>query len=202
MMKKALGQRYKDEDWTGPFDAVLGAEGNSIVALDAIEKLYEKARRRLVIRIPAFRKPAQCEDIENDLVTALQELKIRKRIHGDIPSLDEIVDPVEERMEESQHAVTCDGDIVRQVELEMSTPEVEEVGSDSEDESDSGPQDPELSAQEIIALCTRLETECVRRGTASGLQLSRQLCQLRGELRREEQQGLKQSTIDRFFTSV
>ena len=75
--------------------------------------------------------------------------------------------------------------------------EIVEVESDDEDTSDDKPK---LSTAELIGLCEQLEAACVAQVNAdSSFDVIHNFRRLRGVLRREEIQNVKQATLDTFW---
>ena len=82
------------------------------MALKAIDDLKQAAKWRsgLMICIPANRPP-QLITVETDLIDTVQNLKSRKRIFGELMTVDEILDPPEERGNENEE-YSADTDVV------------------------------------------------------------------------------------------
>ncbi|KAG1767808.1 hypothetical protein EDD22DRAFT_741963, partial [Suillus occidentalis] len=80
-----LTDRYADTDWRPALKAIMDAEGDIDAALNAI-------------RIPARPKTlTQVTSLETELMDSIDELKSRNRIFGKPPTVEELLDPVEER---------------------------------------------------------------------------------------------------------
>ena len=184
----------------------MEAEGDTEQALGAINNLYKSATRQsgFKIRIPApptvAPKTRQAELVEGELMKDISDLKARNRIFGPIPSVDDILDPLEERQQEGaplDGSVKGIADMVRK-EVAGVDRDVEEVeDSDSEDDARS----PIPSRADLIALCQRVEQGCMQYGDPQfSLELSLQLSKFRGILRREELLFATQTTLDRFFS--
>ncbi|KAF9232764.1 hypothetical protein BU15DRAFT_25087, partial [Melanogaster broomeanus] len=94
-----LGDRYVDVDWRPALAAIMDAEGDVATAMKAIEPLYDTADRRtgIKIHIPAAQPPPQLSDAETTLMTSITTLQQRNRVFGEPLSLEEILDPAEER---------------------------------------------------------------------------------------------------------
>ncbi|KAH0835693.1 hypothetical protein J3R83DRAFT_9469, partial [Lanmaoa asiatica] len=57
-----------------------------------------------------------------------------------------------------------------------------------------------ISCSEMIQLCEKLEMACITRsGADTSLEVVRQLRKLRGDVRREEMQTAKQTTLDSYW---
>ncbi|KAF9247196.1 hypothetical protein BU15DRAFT_70035 [Melanogaster broomeanus] len=142
-----------------PLAAVMDAEGDVATAMKAIEPLYDAADRRtgIKIRIPAAQPPPQLSDAETTLMTSITALQQRNRIFGEPLSLEEILDPAEEReigSSGSGAGVATDKAIAALVRWEMAAAhgDVIEVDSDSDDDEDSGPA---ITREKVLELCYR-----------------------------------------------
>ena len=92
-----LGNRYKHEHWSSAMDAVMNAEGDTVKAQIAIQEISAACERpKLTICIPAAR-PLQLVTTEKDLMASVEELQKKRRIFGELPAVDELTDPVQER---------------------------------------------------------------------------------------------------------
>jgi hypothetical protein len=95
-LEEHLGNRYKDEDWRPALNAVMLAEGKVAAAQASIHKLSTIAGLpKLTIKLPP--RPLQSTAVEEELMKSLKELKKRNRIFGELLTVEELVDPVEER---------------------------------------------------------------------------------------------------------
>ena len=206
-VKEILGNHYIDTDWRPTFKAVMNAEGDSNKAASEVEELAQAACRRtgLKIKIPARRPPlTQLTTLEDEVTTSLQDLKTRNRIFGELPSLDEFLEPVEEQ--EIGDSLTFEGGdsaIVAAVKREMAEKvgEVIEVESDEDEDTQA---EPELSRTETLGLCQRLEGACLQFGNADPtlpLELLKQICLFRAHLQRDKLLHGTQTTIDSYFIS-
>ncbi|KAG2355705.1 hypothetical protein BDR07DRAFT_1464425 [Suillus spraguei] len=80
--------------------AVMDAKGDIATAHEAVGTLATTASQRtgLKIRIPACPKiPTQVTTLEIELMDLVGGLKSRNRIFGEPPTIEELLDPVEER---------------------------------------------------------------------------------------------------------
>lgn len=205
MLQTHLGARFVDSDWQPALTAVMNAEGDADKALSVIDDLCKSASSRsgLKIRIPAkpsvLSKAYQAVSVEAELLDNISALKARNRIFGPMPSIDEILDPIEERQQEdtkTDGSVKAIAELV-QKEADEADRAVEEV-DDSDDGDDEGPLVP--SRAELIMLCQQIELGCMHYGDPQfSLDLSHQLFKFRGILRREELKYTTQTTLDRFF---
>jgi hypothetical protein len=188
----------------------MEAEEDTEKALRTINGLHEAAiaRSGLKLRIPArptntvAANSQQPSSVEEDLMGKVELLKSRNRIFGDVPTVEELLDPVEER--EQEDAVT-DGSvkgIIEQVRHEAAEAnreviEVDESDGDDEHEGDESPVKP---CSDLIRLCQQLAQSCMQYGDPqTSLDLSSQLLKFRGVLLRDELLNSTQTTLDRYF---
>ncbi|KAH9004093.1 hypothetical protein EDB86DRAFT_2825996 [Lactarius hatsudake] len=135
-----LGNHYKYEDWSLAFDVVMKAKGDTVEAQKAVQQMSVVCDRpKLTIWIPAA-QPPQLVATEKELMAAVGELRKRNWAFGELPTVEELTDPVQERevSEDSPYAFPGgDKDIVGQVlhEGRVQHGEVVEV-EDNDDEDD------------------------------------------------------------------
>ena len=205
-LKKQLGDRYNERDWRPALDAVMNAEGDVMQAQEALHKLAAECRLpRLTIRLPPQSRPAipQIIEAEQELMDSVKKLVERNRIIGPPPTLEDLVDPVEEReVGDSPYRFEGgDDEIMAEVRREMAIAqgdiiEVDDSDLDSEEDMEDVP-----SRGEVIKLCEVLEKVCLRYGDADfSLELPRQLRKYRTKLRRDNLLNSTQTSIDNFFT--
>ncbi|KAG2074932.1 hypothetical protein BDR04DRAFT_1140477 [Suillus decipiens] len=149
-----LSDRFADSDWRLALKAVMDAEGDTDLALRAVNTLEKAAfgRTGLKLRIPVCQqKPAQLTAAEQELMESINDLKERKRIFGTLLTIDKILDPAEERdngdlpnFEGGDQAIA---DEVRR-EIAVANGEVIEIDSDDESEED----EPSFTRTEILKL--------------------------------------------------
>jgi hypothetical protein len=71
-----LGTRYKDENWRPALNAIMDAEGNVIMAQEAIRKISLTCERpKLTIKLPARNRPPELATVEDDLMGSVKDLK-------------------------------------------------------------------------------------------------------------------------------
>ncbi|KAG1835523.1 hypothetical protein EV424DRAFT_1562480 [Suillus variegatus] len=152
--KPHLSDRYADSDWRSALKAVMDAEGDMDLALRAVNTLEKSAFgcTSLKLQIPARQqKPAQLSATEQKLMRLINDLKERKHIFGTLPTIDEILDPVEEKdngdlpnFEGGDQAIA---DEVRR-EIAVANGKVVEIDSDDESEEDG----PSFTRTELLNL--------------------------------------------------
>ncbi|KAI6024684.1 hypothetical protein BKA83DRAFT_99321, partial [Pisolithus microcarpus] len=175
-----LGDHFIDADWQPALKVVMDAEGDVDQALEAVDKLQDAAASRT--------------ELEDHIST----LKTRKRIFGDVPTLDEVFSPVEERqLEGSESDGTVKG-IANQVREEFSADCVGAI--EVEDDEDDEEPTPSTSRTELIALCQQLEGVCMQFGDPQfSLTLTNILHKYRAMLRREDILNSTQTTLDKYI---
>ena len=105
-----LGREYVNDHWAQAFKAVMDAEGNVSAALHSLNQLKKKTQEAvakfhpLIIKLPAHTKPRQLENIKKELLESVTVLQERRRIIGDAPTLDDLIElPEEKVVEDSPH---------------------------------------------------------------------------------------------------
>lgn len=209
-LKKHLGAQYNVRDWQPALDAVMNAEGDIVKAQEALEKLSSTTQLpRLMIRLPPLHlrhnhSEPQIIQAENDLKDSVDELVKRKRIIGPPPTVEDLVNPIEEQeVGDSQYRFEGgDAEIVAEVLHEMAVARGETIELDDSDYSDDEDKDC-IPRCEVINLCALLERACIRYGGLdSSLELQHHLCRYRAELQREDLLSCTQSSLDSYFTVV
>ena len=150
-----LGDRYVDTDWGPVLKAVIESEDDES-ALDAISthRTAAQSRSGIKIRIPA----RQLTSAEDELMESVRQLKERNRIHGSLPSVNEVVEPPEERdlpepvLDGSIEAIA---DEVRR-EAAIANGEIIDV-DDGENDDEVEAEAVTLPRDELIELCKQLE---------------------------------------------
>ena len=149
----------------------------------------------LKIRIPArpassdsnvIPKPAQLVAVESEVLESIRYLRDRNRIHGPLPSVDEVIEPPEERDLPEPVLDGCVEVIADEMRREMAIAngDVIEIDVDNDDAgSETVP-----SRQELIELCSRIEAGCTHYGgnPQFSVSLSFKLIKFRALLSREE----------------
>jgi len=207
-LENLLGDQYKDADWRPGLKAVMDAEGNVTAAQEALDQLSNvRPTQHLAKTVTAPEaRPAQLVAAETELMASISTLRSRNRVFGPAMTINEIVDPLEERensLDDSPYAFPGgDDDIIKQVDYEnkVARGEVMEVDDDSDDD-DSEDLDPDVTLHETLELAAKLERLSVKFGCKQGnaLDLNQELRKFRAHLKREELKNSKQITIDTFF---
>ncbi|KIK51388.1 hypothetical protein GYMLUDRAFT_64840 [Collybiopsis luxurians FD-317 M1] len=106
-MQGVLGLAYDPKDWQAGFDAVLNVEGDSAAALEAVKVLMSTSSSGKPASFqmqPEFAKNPELKMAENQLMDAMNALKECNCIKGDIPSIDDLLNPPIEHMDVDSEA--------------------------------------------------------------------------------------------------
>ncbi len=143
--------------------------------------------------------------VEEEPLKLVAQLKDWRRIHGRPYTLDELLDPKEEReIGESLHAFGGgDVEIIRVVQqgIDLERGEIEEI--EEIEEIDSDDEDPEAAPpplKEMIIMCRVIEENCMVVCTEGALEVVQSLRRYRGHLWRMSTEGAEQTTLDAFFS--
>ena len=153
--------------------------------------------------IPTLPTMLQLTEAENGLQEAVDDLKRRKRSIGTPLTLEEMLNPIEEReVGNSEYRFEgCKDEIVDQVNHEMALKrgEIEEIESDDEEEDE---QEEDIGISELRGLCEKVECLSLKYGDSETcLDLSRSLRQFRIQLRRVETAKARQTSLNEWFSS-
>jgi len=204
-LKSYLGDRYQHDDWNPVFVVLFGTENDTAAAITLAEKLERTALTGPPMPKPNVsappQSPPQLNTLEKDLLASVSELKKRKRIIGTAPTLEDLLNPIEENEtgESNFHFPGGDADIVAQVVEEMGTGKGKstmEVDSESDDET---PKHAEITHQDVVQLCQQLERVCIQRAGEEDVELVGFLRRFRGRLWRDELRNAQQVTLERFW---
>jgi len=209
-----LGDRYVNSDWQPVLKAVMESEDDN-VALDTVSTLYTAASycTGIKIHIPAqcttssnsepTQKPTQLLSAKLEVMESVHHLRERNLIHGKLSSVDEIIEPPEERdLPESilDGGVKVIADEMRQ-EMAIANGEIIDVDKDDEDNEDNASVTTALPHGELIQLCKQLEAGWMHYGgdPQFSVNLSHDLIKYRALLQQEEFLIAKQTTLDMLF---
>ena len=138
-LQEHLHNHYLDSDWRPILTVVMTAEGDATATLDAVGKLAStRYPPKPTIKIPAqpYTITPQVAILECNLMASIAELHIRHQIFGDLPSLEDLLDPAEEKeVGDSPYQFEGgDAEIVAQICHQMAVDQHNIVDVDSEDE--------------------------------------------------------------------
>ena len=97
-----FGDDYNDKEWRHALDVVMDSEGDAETAILAINKLLHATRElgkkmhTKTMSPTSYALTAQCQALEKDLLYSLAELKGQNNIHGEVPTLDDLLTSTEE----------------------------------------------------------------------------------------------------------
>ncbi|KAG2082598.1 uncharacterized protein F5147DRAFT_783247 [Suillus discolor] len=201
-LKEHLGNHYVEEDWMDALKTAMVVKGDNVKVAKAVKKLASVACQRtgLVVKIQPLTKAPQLQTLEHELMKSIEELTIRRWIIGTPLTVDEILDPQEEKNIGQVTAYEDDDAIIAEIQRwqAIRSGELVEVESDDEDEDDQ----PKVCATELILLCKKLEAACIAQvGADSSLDLVHKLRAFQATLQRKELQNAKQVTLDKFWNT-
>ncbi|KAG2033937.1 hypothetical protein BDR03DRAFT_1094037 [Suillus americanus] len=132
---------------------------------------------------------------------SVDNLKARNRIFAQLLTLDELLDPAEERdmgefpaFEGGDKAIS---DEVRR-EVAIASGDVIEIDSDDDDNDSAAAS---VTRTDLLHLCQPLEVGCMQYGDPQfSLNLLSQLRTFRAQLRREELLNARQTSLEQFFS--
>ncbi|KIK12782.1 hypothetical protein PISMIDRAFT_18478 [Pisolithus microcarpus 441] len=190
-LQTVLGNCYITNKWAPILKIVMDAEDDTPTALEGLNKVMNHIFGCQITQIQnstiwtqtstAAAQPTlpQLSEAEQDLTKAVEDLKQHKWIIGMALTLEEMLNPVEEK-EIGKSMYQFEGgedDIVEQVNhgIAIKEGEIAEVESDdgAGDEADTG---AEMGLGDKIHLCKQMEKVCITHGTGeSSLDLSQHL---------------------------
>jgi hypothetical protein len=215
-----LKSKYKAGEWDTAFKMIFLAEEDDDAAVKAIDNLSAASMLQsstsvsaplasvsappasVIAPIPDIHTISQLQQAETNLLHAVKDLHSRKRIQGTVLTLEEMLNPVEEReIGNSPYRFPGgDADIIAQVlDGERAIHEVPEV---PEDEGVGLDEVEHFSIQESLDLCAKMERLSVMYSDAEGvsaLEIQRHLRRMRGHLNRLWMSSLKQQQLDSYF---
>ncbi|KAL5521948.1 PDC2 [Sanghuangporus sanghuang] len=207
-LRTCLGESYKSDDWMEAIGAILHTEDNVLTASELVENLRSAALTQtnssLVNTTPVI---SQLQHAEENLMASVDDLKRRRRIHGTAPTLDELLNPVEEQKDYGgeTHLFQTDKEIIAEVHRRFQEASVIEVDSESDNEMGSEVEDASTkpTLRDSQNLCTRLETLALEHAEMeTALTLIRTLRKFRGELFKKEMSTSKQTTLPALWVAA
>lgn len=174
-LKNHFGDQYGDKEWRPALNTVMAAEKDAAAALESIKELWQHPSDPAASAsvLPLHAPTTQCADLEKDLMSSIKELKSRNRIFGNLPTIEELVNPHEERENESLQRFDNDNEIVCQVHYEkaLERGEIIDVSSGDEEEEDAS----QVTTTEALEMCKKLGSFCLDAGVGSASELSKVL---------------------------
>ena len=149
-------------------------------------------------------KPTQFVAVESEVLESIRYLRDRNRIHGPLPSVDEVIEPPEERNLPEPVLDGCVEVIADEVRREMAIANgdvIEIDGDDNDVDDDNAGSETVLSRQELIELCRRIGVGCTHYGgdPQFSVNLSFKLIKFRALLSQEEMLTTKQATFEAYW---
>ena len=204
-MEAHLGDTFNAADWE-PALRVITEEEDPDEALKKVDGLEKAAKQRsgLKLQIPA--RPPQLIEAEVHMMATVQDLKSRNRIFGDLLTVDDILDPPEEReQEEDPYEYHTDDDLVavitEEIRHEIAIENGEVIQIESDDEDDSSPATPNLlSRSALILMCAQIQSSCLHYGDPElAFELSETIGKYRAQVNREELRCATQTRIEDYL---
>ena len=207
-LQARLGDQYIASEWNEPLDSASGAEGDVSAALAAVNVWRSKWAPDSAADFcdvpdsdPDFSEvdmaPDERNEIEEELLGLVAQLKSRRRISGQPVTLEELLDPTEEH-NIGEHLDTVslgDEEIVLMVRAHTRHDIEEIVDSNSDDDSPIAVPPP---LNEMISACRMIEENGLLICT-DVLDVVDAVRQFQGRLQKMSRGTEKQSTLDMFF---
>ncbi|KAJ3780447.1 hypothetical protein GGU10DRAFT_380619 [Lentinula aff. detonsa] len=190
-LKELFGDSYNDEIWHAMLSKITCLEPNS----DSAAIFTEIDMHLQSLHSSTASAPTQTDSIipvERDLMEIIADLKTRNRIFGETPTLEELVDPVEEK-EIGGSAFHYGEDAEKKI--------VDQIEED--DDEDNGP--PDVSLSELLGNLKLAKEQCLTSqidspGVAEeALKLMEQLRKFRGQVQKLQLLKAKQVPIMNYF---
>ncbi|KAJ3794168.1 hypothetical protein GGU11DRAFT_690352, partial [Lentinula aff. detonsa] len=204
-LKELFGDSYHDEIWRAMLSKITCLEPDS----DSAAIFTEIDTHLQSLHSSTASVPTQTDSIipvERDLMEIIADLKTRNRIFGETPTLEELVDPVEEKeISESafHYGEDAEKKIVDQVNYEQAVKRGEIVEIEEDDDEDDGP--PDVSLSELLGNLKLAKEQCLTSqidspGVAEeALKLTEQLRKFRGQVQKLQLLKAKQVPITNYF---
>jgi hypothetical protein len=196
-----FGAQYDNSTWWPILDAIIAAENDVNIALEAVKRLKETLTENIPALLDTPSIPSECQELEDNILTSIiKRLQERNRIFGTPPTLGEFVDPVEEK-EIGGLAYQFDGDdeIVAQIQHEDAVKDREIIEVDSDEEDSDEPKHCELMSTEMIWFSEQLERACLLSTADCSLELALVLRCFWGQLSKSEFANAKQKKLTSFW---
>jgi hypothetical protein len=212
-----LGCRFHFAHWKSAFDAVFEAKEDIPAAAITMEKMATQAiasSPATTSSPPATPAPppnssiahcisfSQLQDLEANLMCAVNSLQQCKRIHSTAPTLEDLLNPIEETEIGYSDYRFPGGDNKIVVEALCTTTETRDDKMDEEMQEEEEGGDEGLSVKEGQRLCEQLKKLCLHYSDADGvstLALQQQLRKLHAHLHRLEFASKTQVTLEKFW---
>ncbi|KAG1851585.1 hypothetical protein DFJ58DRAFT_728803 [Suillus subalutaceus] len=170
-LKAHLHEHYVDSDWRLALKVIMDAKDDTDMALNAVNVLAEAASHHtgLKIHIPMCSQQAadQLSFTEADLMQSVNNLKAHNHIFGRLLTLDELLDPAEERdMGEFPTFEGGDKVIADEFchEVTITSGEVIKIDSDNDSDNDDDSAAASITWTDLLRLCQQLKVGCMQYG--------------------------------------
>jgi len=214
-LQELLGNDYTLSDWKPAFDAVFAAEENTEDALQALEVLMSKQNPLAGLPEPDSHSSShtpiqQLSELEDDLITVIDNLVSHWHIHGTAPTLEELLNLIEEvvanQSDPSNSFPGGDANIIEEVQRHATDSiEAESIEVDSDGDMEDVDEGPAISAHKAMTLCESMDKVCLQFpnvDSVSTLELQQQLQLMHGHLHRLDFTSRKQVTLETYFRKL
>jgi hypothetical protein len=202
-LKRELVDQFKPEDWEMALKVVMDAEGDVHKALTDLEALRASAApdtgassASASLLESQLCADEQLKELEDGLMLSVRELKERRRIWGDLPTIKDMLEPngEDEVGEDDETELLSDEQIAARAAEEL-------AGGPNSEEEEENPvmDDNQLSSGAMINMASELEKGCLRSECESSLQLAQALRRWRAEMSSLRLKNAKQTSIATFF---
>ncbi|KAJ7826087.1 hypothetical protein B0H14DRAFT_3467871 [Mycena olivaceomarginata] len=203
-LQSVLSSGYVPAEWETALEAVMNAEENTVVAEQAVRALmpadFSPVSGSPGVPAP-FANDLFLKEAERELSEVLVQMKDRRCVCREIPSLDELLDPMAEHEDlDAQYLRFSDGkDGITEILEYMKAGEAD--GDEGEEEEPV--MELDFDKKEVLAAAELLERALrFRPDFEVALPLGNQLRKFRGELKQEIEENKVQTQISSFFSPV
>jgi len=160
-LKAHLKERYRFEDWKAATDAALAADGDDDKASAAVQALVDTVIQSCDAAVAPVLTHTQVtsdqlSNLEVDLMESVAHLKWRNCIHGPAPTLEDLLNPVEElEVGKLQYGYPGGDDEIIEEVMAGTNKTVESVEIDEQDQEEEEEEEEEekFTMQEAMQLC-------------------------------------------------
>ncbi|KAK7437721.1 hypothetical protein VKT23_018437 [Stygiomarasmius scandens] len=206
-LKEIFGNAYDDSKWRPTLTEINDLEPDSEME-PILEKIDTHLKKIPLAPVPQINQTVSTDltEVETDLMKQVQLLKHRNRIHGRLPTLEELINPIEENdIGEGEFRFGKDADkkIVERVQYEERVKKGEIIEVDDGDDDDEPA--PDVSLKVLIETVKALEFQCQTGSiddpdiAEAAMGLRGHLVKFRGSITKLCNSKAKQARIDDFL---
>ncbi|KAJ7819619.1 hypothetical protein B0H14DRAFT_2600548 [Mycena olivaceomarginata] len=194
-LQSVLGSGYVPTEWEAALEAVMNAEENTLVAMQVVQALMPADFSPVNVSpgVPAlFANDRYLKEAERELTEVLVQMRDRCCLRREIPSLNELLDPMAEHKDlDARYLRFSDGkEGVTEI---LEYMKASGAGEDEGEEEEPAEVEFDFDKKEVLAAAELLERL---------LPLGNQLRKFRGELKQEIEESKVQTQISSFFSPV